>query len=247
MPRPATLAFLLLAAPAFAAGTRFKTSDDQAMKAFRLTTENVRKAAAVTRRLLAEVAKDPALARSAEKRGEHADTLDAKAMALESEPRIASALRAESISAREYVMVHLAALQAGMVAAMKAKGVQLDAAQIGEAMNPANVEFLETHPRRWTIWAAPSRTCRKSARRRIAGRTNRRRARRSEREAGTSCRASRSISGRASAGSRASPGSPRLPSPRWRSAWGAALPCSASSTRRCCGPCLTGRRSGSSR
>ncbi len=145
MPRTATLAFLLLAAPAFAAGTRFKTSDDQAMKAFRLTTENVRKAAAVTRRLSAEVAKDPALARSAEKRGEHADTLDAKAKALESEPRIASALRAESISAREYVMVHLAALQAGMVAAMKAKGVQLDAAQIGEAMNPANVEFLETH------------------------------------------------------------------------------------------------------
>src|SRR5713101_4636899 len=67
MPRTATLAFLLLPAPAFAAGTRFKTS------------------------------------------------------------------------------VHLAALQAGMVAAMKAKGVQLDAAQIGEAMNPANVEFLETH------------------------------------------------------------------------------------------------------
>ncbi len=109
MSRTAMLAILLLAAPAFAAGTRFKTSDDQAMKAFRLTTENVRKAAAVTRRLLAEVAKDPALARSAEKRGEHADTLDAKAKALESEPRIASALRAESISAREYVMVHLAA------------------------------------------------------------------------------------------------------------------------------------------
>src|SRR6266852_3221431 len=118
MPRTATLAFLLLAAPAFAA---------------------------VTRRLSAEVAKDPALARSAEKRGEHADTLDAKAKALESEPRIASALRAESISAREYVMVHLAALQAGMVAAMKAQGVKLDAAKIGEAMNPANVEFLETH------------------------------------------------------------------------------------------------------
>jgi len=28
---------------------------------------------------------------------------------------------------------------------MKAQGVKLDAAKIGEAMNPANVEFLETH------------------------------------------------------------------------------------------------------
>ncbi|HYR20902.1 MAG TPA: hypothetical protein VEQ15_15505 [Myxococcales bacterium] len=147
MPRTATLAFLLLAAPAFAAGTRFKTADDQAMKAFRLTTENVRKASAAARRLSAEVAKDPALGLSAEKRGKQADTLDAKAKALESDPRVAALLRAESITAREFIMVHMASIQAGMVAAMKAQGVQMDAARIGEAMNPANLEFLETHPK----------------------------------------------------------------------------------------------------
>jgi len=145
MPRTATLALLLLASAASAAGTRFKTSGDQAMKAFRLTTENVRKASAATRRLSAEVAKNPAIGLSAEKRGQQADALDAKAKALESDPRIASVLRAESITAREFIMVHMAAIQAGMVVAMKAQGVQLDAGKIGEAMNPANVEFPETH------------------------------------------------------------------------------------------------------
>ncbi len=144
MPRSATLVLLLLAAPAFAA-TPLKTSDEEAMKAFRLTTDNVRKASAAARRLSAEVAKDPALGLSAEKRGKQADTLDAKANALESDPRIASVLRAESITARELIMVHMAAIQADMVAAMKAQAVKLDAAKIGEAMNPANVEFLETH------------------------------------------------------------------------------------------------------
>jgi len=146
MPRSVTLALLLLAAPAFA-GTPLKTSDDEAMKAFRLTTDNVRKASAAARRLSAEVAKDPALGLSAEKRGKQADTLDAKAKALESDPRIASVLRAESITSREFIMVHMAAIQAGMVAAMKSQGVQMDAAKIGEAMNPANLEFLEKHPK----------------------------------------------------------------------------------------------------
>ena len=145
MPRTALLALALLAAPAFAA-TRFNTSDDHALKAFRLTTENVRKAAAVTRQIAGEAAKDPALARAVEKRGQHADSIDAKAKALESDPRIKSALRDQSITAREYVMVQIAALQAGMIAAMKAQGVEIDASKIAEAMNPANVEFLEAHP-----------------------------------------------------------------------------------------------------
>ena len=34
-----------------------------------------------------------------------------------------------------------------MIAAIKARGVEMDAANIGEAMNPANVEFVETHPK----------------------------------------------------------------------------------------------------
>jgi len=64
---------------------------------------------------------------------------------LERDARIASALRAESITAREYVMVQMTALQAGLVAAMKAQGVQVDPADLREAMNPANVEFVEKH------------------------------------------------------------------------------------------------------
>ena len=146
MPRIAALV-LVLVIPQALAGTRFNTFDDEAMKAFSLTTENVRKAAAVMRRLDGEVAKDPALARTIGRKTQHAATLDAKAKALESEPRIASALRAESISAREYVMVQLAVLQAGMIAAVRAQGVEMDPAEIGEAMNPANVDFLETHPK----------------------------------------------------------------------------------------------------
>ena len=144
MPRTAMLALLLVAFPAFA-GTRLKTPDEEALKAFRLTSDNVRKAAAVTRRLAAEVSKDPSLTDSADRKGRKAETLDEKAKALESDPRIASALRAESIGAREYVMVQIVALQARLIAAMKAQGVPIDAADLAEAMNPANVEFVETH------------------------------------------------------------------------------------------------------
>ncbi|MFL5310027.1 MAG: hypothetical protein ACJ79H_06175 [Myxococcales bacterium] len=140
----ATLALALLAAPSLGA-TRLRTPDETALKAFRLTTDNVRKAAAVARRLAAAVAKDPGLARSIEKNAQHRETLDAKAKALEIDPRVASALRAESISAREYAMVEMAALQAGMVAAMKSRGVQMDPADLREAINPANVAFVETH------------------------------------------------------------------------------------------------------
>jgi hypothetical protein len=137
-------ALALLCLPALA-GTRLNTPDDEAMKVFSLTTENVRKAAAVVHRLAVEVAKDPALGEAVGKKTRHATTLDAKAKSLEGEPRIASALRAESISAREYVMVQLAAFQARMIAAIRAQGVEMDAANISQAMNPANVDFVETH------------------------------------------------------------------------------------------------------
>jgi hypothetical protein len=146
MPRIAALAFVLLI-PRALAGTRFNTFDDEAMKAFSLTTENVRKAAAVMHRLAGEVAKDPALAPALGKKTQRAATLDAKAKALESDPRIASALRAEPITAREYVMVQLAILQAGLIAAARARGAEMDPAEIAEAMNPANVDFVETHPK----------------------------------------------------------------------------------------------------
>jgi hypothetical protein len=146
MPRTSMLALLLFAVPAIAAGKRVKNPDDAAMKTFRLTTDNVRKASAAARRISAEVAKDPALGLSAEKRGKQADTLDAKAKALESDPRIADLLRAESISAREFIMVHMAAIQAGMMATMMSQGAQIDGEKVGDAINPANLEFLETHP-----------------------------------------------------------------------------------------------------
>ena len=146
MPRIAALVLVLVIPPALA-GTRFNTFDDEAMKAFSLTTENVRKAAAVMHRLAGDVAKDPALAPALGKKTQRAATLDAKAKALESDPRIASALRAESITAREYVMVQLAVLQAGLIAAARARGAEMDPAEIAEAMNPANVDFVETHPK----------------------------------------------------------------------------------------------------
>ena len=42
-------------------------------------------------------------------------------------------------------MVQIVALQARLIAAMKAQGVPIDAADLADAMNPANVEFVETH------------------------------------------------------------------------------------------------------
>ena len=70
MVRIAPLVLALLCFPALAA-TRLNTPDGEAMKAFSLTTENVRKAAAVARRLSVEVAKDPALGQTLVKKTSH--------------------------------------------------------------------------------------------------------------------------------------------------------------------------------
>src|SRR5438128_1169766 len=139
MLRIATLA-LFLVVSSVRAGTPLETADVEALKAFRLTSDNVRKAAAVTHQLAIEAAKDPALARFLAKKREQGESLEDQAKGLERDARVAGALRAESIGARQ--------------------------------------------------------------------------------------------------------GSLRWPSSPWRSGWAAARPCSASSTRRCCGPCLTGPRSG---
>jgi len=34
-----------------------------------------------------------------------------------------------------------------MIATIRAQGVEMNAANIGQAMNPANVDFVETHPK----------------------------------------------------------------------------------------------------
>jgi hypothetical protein len=135
---------LVLVSPSGAA-TGIKTSDDEALKSFRLTTENVRKSAAVSRRLAAQAAKDPSLARVLSQHGSRTASLDDRAKALERDQRIASALRADSIGAREYVMVQFTVVQARLVAALRARGVQLDPADVRGALNPANVQFVESH------------------------------------------------------------------------------------------------------
>jgi hypothetical protein len=142
--RSLMLAFML-AGPS--PGTRIKSPDEEALKSFRLTTDDVRKSASVSRRLAAEAAKDPSLARAVGRHGSRQASLDARAKTLESDPRIAAALRAESIAARQYVMVQFTVLQARLVAALRDGGVQLDAADIAEALNPANVQFVESHPK----------------------------------------------------------------------------------------------------
>jgi hypothetical protein len=145
LPRAAHLVLLLLLAVPVLAGTRLKTPDEAALKTFRLTSENVRKSAAVMQRLASAVARDPSLAESIQKNARRAKTLDEKAKALDGDPRVASALRAEGIGAREYVMVQMATAQASLVVAIEARGVQIDTADLREALNPANVTFLETH------------------------------------------------------------------------------------------------------
>lgn len=135
---------LVVAGPSLAA-TRIETPDKEALKSFRLTTDNVRKAAAVSRRLASEAANDPGLARLFARHDPRTASLDERAKTLDRDPRIASALRAESIAAREYVMVQITVVQARLVAALHERGVQLDPADVREALNPANVQFVESH------------------------------------------------------------------------------------------------------
>jgi len=135
---------LVVAGPSLSA-TRIEIPDKETLKSFRLTTDNVRKAAAVSLRLASEAAKDPALARLLARHGPRTASLDERAKVLERDPRIASSLRAESIAAREYVMVQVTVVQARLVAALHERGVQLDPADVREALNPANVQFVESH------------------------------------------------------------------------------------------------------
>src|SRR5438270_5659806 len=110
MRRTATLALFLLASPVLA-GAPLQTADVEALKTFRLSSDDVRKAAAVTHELAIEAAGDPALARLLARKRGPGETLEDEAKALERDARVAAALRAESIGAREYVMVQIAALQ----------------------------------------------------------------------------------------------------------------------------------------
>ena len=144
MLRIATLALFLVVSPV-RAGTPLEMPDVEALKAFRLTSDNVRKAAAVTHRLAIEAAKDPAFARFLAKKREQGESLEDQAKALERDARVAGALRAESIGAREYVMVQIAAVQGNLLAAVRARGVKLEGSDVRDALNPANLDFVETH------------------------------------------------------------------------------------------------------
>src|SRR5207249_2617489 len=86
-----------------------------------------------THRLAIEAAKDPAFARFLAKKREQGESLEDQAKALERDGRVAAALRAESIGAREYVMVQIAAVEGILLAAVRARGVKFEGIGVGSS------------------------------------------------------------------------------------------------------------------
>ena len=70
-----------------------------------------------------------------------ARTISEMAARLQGEPRIAAALQAEGLTAREYAKFLFAALQGGLAAGLQKMGVK----EIPEGTNPANVKFMLDH------------------------------------------------------------------------------------------------------
>lgn len=114
--------------------------DESAMHDFILTLDKVSQYAAVSRKLQASAAADPAMAAEM-KKVEDADVTNLeKADLIEKSPHTAAVLKANGVTAREFVLIPVTVVTAAIAAAA------LDAkAKPPAFVNPVNIQFVRDH------------------------------------------------------------------------------------------------------
>jgi hypothetical protein len=135
------LAALVLAAPAPKAHDAGKPSPDEpAIHDFVLTLDNVHKYAEVAKHAQAAAATDKALAAEMKTIGETDAYNVEKAALMEKSPHVAAFLKSHGMTAREFVLIPMTLLTAGLAMAaedMKGKPPAF--------VNPVNVKFVREH------------------------------------------------------------------------------------------------------
>ena len=114
--------------------------DEPAMHDYILTMDRVNRYAAVSQKLRAAAAGDPVMAAEM-KKIEDADVYNVeKAALIDNAPHTAAWLRSSGMSAREFVLIPMTALTAGLAsAAQDAKG------KPPAFVNPSNIQFVRDH------------------------------------------------------------------------------------------------------
>jgi hypothetical protein len=139
-------AFALIAATA--AFVHAQTdSETKAIQSYRLTLPVLQKITAANRAFVAALKNDPAAQKQLEaeddKNDDDQQSLAAMEKKLVAMPHMSDALRSAGLSAHEYAMFEMCALQAGLVAGSEKNGLKVTNLPTG--MQPANVQFVTDH------------------------------------------------------------------------------------------------------
>lgn len=142
-------------APAAAAGSAAASSGSGAeqladVTAYQLSMEKIDRYYAAQRGMMQKTqAMSPAERQAAEARneGNNSGSIDEMARNIEREPAFNAAVREAGLSAREFALVTMAMMQAGMAAGIQKMRPNDDPDSLARAMktNPANVSFLRQH------------------------------------------------------------------------------------------------------
>jgi hypothetical protein len=134
------LVALFLSLPSFALA---QSAEDKALRGYSLDMAKLTKYAAVHEKMAAMVVANPSLASKYEGQESRDDqSLDDMVKDLDKIPELASAIRSQGMTMRDYVMTTLVLLQVGLYREVKKLNPRTD---MPANINPANVTFMDTH------------------------------------------------------------------------------------------------------
>jgi len=112
-------------------------------KAYRLTMEKINQFAAATKSLRKLAATDPKACSAVDREDENeGGSLNEQAKRIEAAyPKVVPLLKAEGLTVREFILLAVVQMQAGMAAYAKSMGMK----ELPSDVNPENVAFMEQH------------------------------------------------------------------------------------------------------
>ena len=127
-------------------------ADVREVKAYRLTLPKVASYYAATKSLRKVAAADPKACTAVEPaEGEDEKTFSGRAKEIEaSYPKVIPLLKAEGLTVREFLVLTLVQMQAGMAVYAKSQGMK----ELPPEVNPENVAFMEQHKKELDVMQA---------------------------------------------------------------------------------------------
>lgn len=143
---PVFLLALLPAGVRAQGAARTDSKDVAEIRAYRLTIGDVRKWFAAQKGLVRLEQEHPELAEAADQFDDQASwSLDQFEHAVDAVPEASAALRANGLTARQFAVITMAYMQAGMLFWANEQGNKVDLTSVTRDMNPANRTFYREH------------------------------------------------------------------------------------------------------